>query len=297
MTSQGTTVDQRELDDLASNLQWVHNRRILLVSDSVDRYQSEYVCNRVGEVLVNGKRGKQSTAICHIPLFNLTFINWHVASTSMTRPDWWWVENMDIVPIETRWEKFYLPTLNETIGTNGHSPDLIMIHSSLWDHTFFVNAPQTAGGKVDFSRSLNWREMRFYMMRFKYLVSLLRDLYGADVPMLCRATTYKKSLLSNLSIHDLDRASRYVCHELGIEVMEFGSINQGFFQMYKDMVHVNRGPTSILWANMMFWYLFRVMGGVEVKGELVKMPPEIEVNRSAEWNRCHTSFMNKLYDL
>ncbi|KAK9350365.1 hypothetical protein V1523DRAFT_420076 [Lipomyces doorenjongii] len=283
-----------EREELENRLHWLRNRRILIVSDSVDRYQSEYICNRLGLELINSNKGRQTASWCHIPMWNLTLMNWHIASVSPTKPAWWWIQSMQIVNVEERWTEYYLPTLNDTIGMNGKSPDLILFHTGLWDHTYFIRAPEAIGGKASWARSLNWRELRFYMQRVRMVITMLREQFGDDVPIMCRSVTLKKSLPSNVSILNLDRAARFVCNELDIEIMEFGEIIRGYFEFYKDMVHIDRGPLSVLWANMVFWYLFRTQGGVEVRGDLIEMPSngtEI-VNVAKEWNTCHGDFMN-----
>ncbi|KAK9385512.1 hypothetical protein V1515DRAFT_607666 [Lipomyces mesembrius] len=283
-----------EREELENRLHWLRNRRILVVSDSVDRYQSEYICNRLGLELTHSKKGRQTASWCHIPMWNLTLMNWHIASVSPTKPAWWWIQSMEIVDVEERWTEYYLPTLNDTIGMNGKSPDLILFHTGLWDHTYFIRAPEAVGGKASWARSLNWRELRFYMQRVRMVITMLRQQFGDDVPIMCRSVTLKKSLPSNVSILNLDRAARFVCNELDIEIMEFGEIVRGYFEFYKDMVHIDRGPLSVLWANMMFWYLFRTQGGVEVRGDLKEMPTngtEI-VDVAKEWNTCHDDFMN-----
>ncbi|KAK9238644.1 hypothetical protein V1525DRAFT_101120 [Lipomyces kononenkoae] len=283
-----------ELEELENRLVWLRNRRILIVSDSVDRYQSEYICNRIGNGLTHSKQGRQTAAWCHIPAWNFTLMNWHIASVSPTRPSWWWVKEMAIVNVEERWTEYYLPTLKDTIGMNGKSPDLILFHTGLWDHTYFIRGPEALGQNATWSRSLNWRELRFYMQRMRMVVSMLRAQFGDDVPIMCRSVTLKRSLPSNVSILNLDRAARFVCNELDIEIMEFGEIIRGYFDFYKDTVHIDRGPLSVLWANMILWSLFRTQGGVEVRGELVKMPTNSTevVNVAEGWNRCHNDFMN-----
>ncbi|KAK9483911.1 hypothetical protein V1527DRAFT_484375 [Lipomyces starkeyi] len=283
-----------EREELDNRLYWLRNRRILIVSDSVDRYQSEYICHRLGLELTQSNKGSQTASWCHIPMWNLTLMNWHVASVSPTKPAWWWIQSMRIVDVEERWTEYYLPTLNDTIGMNGKSPDLILFHTGLWDHTYFIRAPEAVGGKASWARSLNWRELRFYMQRVRMVITMLRQQFGDDVPIMCRSVTLKKSVPSNVSILNLDRAARFVCNELDIEMMEFGEIIRGYFEFYKDMVHIDRGPLSVMWANMMFWYLFRTQGGVEVRGDLIEMPTkgtEI-VNVAKEWNTCHDDFMN-----
>ncbi|KAK9252046.1 hypothetical protein V1507DRAFT_462826 [Lipomyces tetrasporus] len=288
-----TADEDHEQAELEDGLFWLRDRRVLIVSDSVDRYQSEYICNRLDLAMTHSPHGRQTASWCHIPMWNLTFMNWHIASVSPTKPRWWWIETMKIVAVEDRWKEYYLPTLNDTIGMNGKSPDLILFHSGLWDHTFFIRAPEAVGGRVSFGRSLNWRELRFYMQRIRMVINMLREQFGDDVPMICRSVTLKKSLYSNVSIMNLDRAARFVCNELGVEMMEFGDIIRGYFQFYKDMVHIDRGPLSVMWANMMFWYLFRTQGGVEVRGRLTEMPANSTevVNVTAQWHRCHGEFM------
>ncbi|KAK9235561.1 hypothetical protein V1525DRAFT_409596 [Lipomyces kononenkoae] len=283
-----------EFRELEERLLWLRNRRVLIVSDSVDRYQSEYICNRLGLGLTHSKKGRQTAAWCHIPAWNLTLMNWHIASVSPTRPSWWWIEEMAVVSVEERWTEYYLPTLSDTIGMNGKSPDLILFHTGLWDHTYFIKGPEARGQNATWSRSLNWRELRFYMQRLRMVITMLRTQFGDDVPIMCRSVTLKKSLFSNVSILNLDRAARFVCNELDIEIMEFGEIITGYFEFYKDMVHIDRGPLSVLWANMIFFNLFRTQGGVEVRGELRKIPSNSTkvVNAAEGWNTCHNYFMN-----
>ncbi|KAK9321111.1 hypothetical protein V1517DRAFT_327248 [Lipomyces orientalis] len=289
-----TVDEQNEIKELEQRLFWVKHRRIVILSDSVERYQHAFLCGRLGQAPVIGPYGAQTTTWCHVPYLNFTVLHWHLSSTSTSRPDWWWLSEMKVVPIEERWKKYYLPTVNLTIGVNGKSPDLVIFQSSLWDHRMFVEARRADKHEfgLDLHRPLNWRELRFYMQRIRYIVGLFRELYGDDFPLLYRATTLRREKFGNVGLYDLGRAARFVAHELDIEIMEFGQMVQGYEQFYFDIVHIGKGPLSVLWANMVFWYLFRALGGVEVKGQLVRMPNESGPYKLIDnWDVCHDVYM------
>ncbi|KAK9466676.1 hypothetical protein V1512DRAFT_263183 [Lipomyces arxii] len=290
-----TKLEEAELQALEERLSWIRNTRVLIVSDSVDRYQATFMCDRFGEALVTGPTGHQTASWCHVPYWNFTVTNWHISSTSTTRPDWWWLKNMAVVPFERRWKEFYQGSVRDVIGMNGKSPDLLIFQTGIWDHKMFVTGRRAKDNAVDFNyqRSLNWREMRFYMQRVRKIIGMMRSTFGDDVPLLFRVTTLRQGDFENVGIHNIIRAARFVSRELNIEVMEFGSLVQGYFQFYIDQLHVGKGPLSVLWSNMMFWYLFRTQGGIEVKGELMKLPePQEQKNVVQNWKLCHDVFMN-----
>ncbi|KAK9469159.1 hypothetical protein V1512DRAFT_255618 [Lipomyces arxii] len=292
-TASSLNEDEKQLlFSLNADLEWLRDMRILFLSDSVDRYQIQYICERLDQPFRLGQGGIQATSSCHIPHLNVTFVNWHFASTSVSRPDWWWMKNMHTVKFEDRWDEIYKPTIPAVIGANGRSPDLILINAGLWDYTFFLNAPKNYDGPVKMDRSLNWRELKFYMQRLRHIIRLVRQEFGDNVPMICRTTTFKKSLYTNSAIFDLNRAQRFVCRDQDIEIFDYGDLVSGRFKMYKDMVHIARGPLSMLWSNMLFWYLYRVRGGVEYRGKLLEVPGPSYIDPSEGWKKCHTALMD-----
>ncbi|KAK9427607.1 hypothetical protein V1505DRAFT_402460 [Lipomyces doorenjongii] len=261
----------REYESLLS---WVKNRRMLMVSDSVDRFQTAFFCDLLDQAPVIGQ-GRHSTYWCHISYLNFTVMHWHIASFVTNRPPWGW------------WTKFFQPTFDKVVGMNGRSFDLIMLQSGLWDQQMYAFAYMTDNGEqeLDFSRPLNWPELRFYMQRERSLITVLRQQFGNDVPIVYRITWH-----SNL--HDINRAAQFVAHEIDMEIMDFGNMVHGHEHLYFDGAHLGRGTLSI-WANMWLWYLFRGQGGIEVKGRIVQMPSEDKpYNLSQNWNFCHEKFMN-----
>ncbi|KAK9476743.1 hypothetical protein V1514DRAFT_344378 [Lipomyces japonicus] len=130
----------KKLESLEQNLLWLRNSRVLLLSDFIDRYQSGFICNRIGSGLIIGRHGYQTTAHCTLKYWNATFMNLHVASLSTNRPEWWWIKEMTVVPFEERWDTFYNETIKEVVGMNGIGPDLIIVHSGLWDLSYFTTS-------------------------------------------------------------------------------------------------------------------------------------------------------------
>ncbi|KAJ8096606.1 hypothetical protein POJ06DRAFT_286825 [Lipomyces tetrasporus] len=250
---------------------------MLMISDSIDRFQSAFFCDLLDRAPVIGQ-GRHSTYWCHIPYLNFTLMHWHIASFVTNRPpcDWW--NNMRFVTVEERWTNFFQPTFDKVIGMNGRSPDLIMLQSGLWDQQMYAFAYMTDNGEKepDYSRPLNWAELRFYMQRER----------------MYRMSTFPREKSWHSTLHDINRAARFVAHETDMEIMDFGNMVHGQEHLYFDGAHLGRGALSI-WANMWLWYLFRGQGGIEVKGRIVQMPTEDKsYNLSQNWNFCHEKFMN-----
>ncbi|KAK9371926.1 uncharacterized protein V1513DRAFT_453989 [Lipomyces chichibuensis] len=284
----------RELREYESLLSWVKNRRMLMVSDSVDRFQLAFFCDRLDQPSVVGPQGRHSTQWCHVPYLNFTIVHWHISSFVTNRPSWWW-DRLRIVPLEERWTKFFLPTIDKLIGMNGISPDLVILQSGLWDQRMYAAAymQDNKQNELDYSRPLNWAELRFYMQRERTLVALLREQFGNDVPIVYRISTLQKSKTRNSNLHDINRAARFVAHETDMEIMNFGDMVHGHEHLYFDFVHIGAGPLSTVWANMLLAYLFRGQGGIEVKGRILQMPTEDkQYTVSKNWNFCHEKFMN-----
>ncbi|KAK9387293.1 hypothetical protein V1515DRAFT_601351 [Lipomyces mesembrius] len=283
----------REMREYESLLSWVKNRRMLMVSDSVDRFQTAFFCDLLDQAPVIGQ-GRHSTYWCHIPYLNVTLMHWHIASFVTNRPPWDWWRDMSVVTVEERWTEFFQPTFDKVIGMNGRSPDLIMLQSGLWDQQMYALAYMTDNGEQepDFSRPLNWPELRLYMQRERSLITLLRQQFGNDVPIVYRMSTLPRNKTWHGNLLDINRAARFVAHETDMEIMDFGNMVHGHEHLYFDGAHLGRGALSI-WANMWLWYMFRGQGGIEVKGRIVQMPTEDKpYNLSQNWNFCHEKFMN-----
>ncbi|KAJ8100069.1 hypothetical protein POJ06DRAFT_123093 [Lipomyces tetrasporus] len=297
---------------LEDRLYWVRDRRILLIADSVDRYMAIYMCNKLNGQFELGPAGFQTTAFCVIDHMNITITHWHVSSTYTSLPPWWWMKSTKTkyVAIEERWQEYYLPTVNQTIGKNGRSPDLVILQSGLWDQTMFAYAhnqllldqgkTKQFADKLDFMRPLNWEELNFYMHRISKFIGLIREQFGRDVPLVYRSMTHKSNGSETMGIHDLERAARFVCKELDVEYMEFGSLVAGHYDWYRDQVHLEDGPLSALWGNIVMWYLFRTQGGNEFKGAIQRMPPKgsfgsqtHDLTIAEAWKECHDVFMHR----
>ncbi|KAK9235094.1 hypothetical protein V1525DRAFT_410951 [Lipomyces kononenkoae] len=283
----------REMREYENLLSWIKNRRLLMVSDSVDRFQTAFFCDLLDQAPVIGQ-GQHSTYWCHIPYLNVTLMHWHIASFVTSRPPWGWWRDMKVVTVEERWTTFFEPTLDKVVGMNGRSPDLIMVQSGLWDQQMYGIAYMTDHGEKepDFSRPLNWAELRLYMQRERSLVARLRQQFGNDVPMVYRMSTLPRDQTWHSSLHDINQAARFVARETDMEIMDFGNMLHGHDHLYFDGAHLGPGALSI-WANMWLWYLFRGQGGVEVKGKIMQMPPEDKpYYLSQNWNFCHEIFVN-----
>ncbi|KAK9479738.1 hypothetical protein V1514DRAFT_327281 [Lipomyces japonicus] len=289
----------KELEALEEKLFWLRNSRVLLLSDSVDRYESGFVCFRFGGWLTISKHGYQTTADCTLKYWNATFMNWHLASLSTIRPEWWWMKDMKVVPFEQRWDAYYKETIKDIVGMNGIGPDLIIVNSALWDLSYFATGRKARGKtkELEFGRPLNWRELRFYMQRLRAVLNRMRTEFGDNVPMLFRGVTSRNDDPMRAGALNLDLASRFVCRDFGIEIMEFGRLIQGYTNFYKDDVHFALGPASVLWSNMVFWHLFRARGGIEVKGEILKLPSKTDeyVTPQDAWKKCHSKFIMGTY--
>ncbi|KAK9322198.1 hypothetical protein V1517DRAFT_260761 [Lipomyces orientalis] len=304
------TTEEKQLKvQLEDRLYWVRDRRILMLADSVDRYMAIYMCEELNGIFGLGPAGFQTTATCVINHLNVTFMHWHLSSTYTSVPPWWWMRGTKYVAIEERWQEYYLPTVKHTIGKNGLSPDLVLLQSGLWDQTMFAlahNQLLLQQGKTkkfsktpNFLRSLNWEEINFYMHRLAKIIDLIRSQFGSEVPIVFRSVTHKANGSETMSIYDIDRAARFVCKELDVEYMEYGSLVSGHYDWYRDKVHLKDGPLSALWGNIVMWYLFRTQGGNEFKGSIQRMPPNsslpYEHNITDAWNECHDVFMHKYF--
>ncbi|KAK9243743.1 hypothetical protein V1506DRAFT_477955 [Lipomyces tetrasporus] len=288
-----SAAESDELDELESRLAWIKHTRMLLLSDSVDRFEAHFLCERFDQRMKSSATS-HTISICHIPYWNFTISHWAITSTFTTLPPWWWLPTMGMVSIEDRWRKIYMPARSLTIGMNGQTPDLVAFQSGLWDHKAFIlgHAANQNLAEPDYGRDMNWRELRFYMQRVRRVVGILRETFGDTVPLLYRVTSPRKDEAENVGMHSLVRAARFVCRETDVETMEFGSLVQGFVEFYRDGLHVANGPLSVMWSNMMFWYLYRVKGGVEVKGQLLQPPTgQSALDVTENWDVCHQVYM------
>ncbi|KAK9453432.1 hypothetical protein V1511DRAFT_504704 [Dipodascopsis uninucleata] len=291
------TYTHKRKEYIDSQVDWLRNRRILMLSDSVDRYMAIHFCSAIGLEGVFGPGGKHTTAWCTVPSLNFTIYHWHVASMFTFRPDWWWMTEMEYVAWEDRLEHLYLDTLPEVIGMNGYSPDLILYQSSLWDLFAFVKNYQenfkTTEGSGSNKRQIHWSELEFYIQRSRVFIKSIRNLFGNDVPIMYRtAIQHRNAGITDLPLYNLDRAARFVAHQADIEIFDWGKMMAGFQDEFTDNMHVGLGPLSWLYSNMLMYYLFRALGGAEYRGKVVEWPSAKNITMDEAWGECHIYNMN-----
>lgn len=142
------------------------------------------------------------------------------------------------------------------------------------------------------SRPLFWAELDFYRARQIKFIKYFRDLFGADVPMMYRAAAPRREAgPAEISIYQLDKMARLVAAYHDIEVFDWGHTLHGYGEFYKDSIHVMNGPHATVYLNMMFYYLHRASGGIEVKGTIVQTPEQAKAiegyNPADAWARCN----------
>ncbi|KAK9477546.1 hypothetical protein V1514DRAFT_112434 [Lipomyces japonicus] len=283
---------------LFRRLNWIHNRRVLVLGDSVDRIMIQFFCEDYESHahFTQGSFGGQHTTYnCHIPSVNLTISHWHVASLYPMRPSWWWLDHIRLVAFEDRFEKLFKPVWDKVIGMNGQTPDLIIFQSGLWDERAFRESSRNfkypedeklskeqlekkmserrKSGLGKEGRQLAWDELVFFKSRMAKFMRYLREKFGAQTPMLYRSlTTRRDSNVADLATINMDRISRLIAQREGVEIFEWARLTSGFSDQYMDYLHVGRGPLSATWGNMMLYYLFRASGGINFNGTIERYP-------------------------
>ncbi|KAK9447290.1 uncharacterized protein V1518DRAFT_377266 [Limtongia smithiae] len=306
----GAKLTPAERATLEARTQWMHNKTILLVGDSTDRFLSMYLCQLgLGGNLSMAPGGRHSSSYCHVDWLNFTAISWHVASLYETKPSWWMAKEMEFVSWEDRWNKFFMPSLvmgdfSSPVPQPRVRPDLIVMQSGLWDHNVFVlgkagqerleakTEKEKTAVRPDFTRLLNYRELRYYLMRMDKVLGDLQKEFP-DTPLLCRSLTQRTNGDQNAGVHQLDVAFAYACRRRDVEMMPFGRIVRGLIgivDLFGDVVHFHEGPISSLYSNILFWYLNRASGGVEHRGKLVVKATDGPAT-TTKFSRCHNYCM------
>ncbi|KAF4984844.1 hypothetical protein FDECE_17011 [Fusarium decemcellulare] len=280
---EATVEDYASMKD-DSEFGWLWGRRILLFSDSVDRFMMQYFCEEFGSGMRQPR--PHTTATCTIPEFNLTFIHWHFAGTLQYRPDWWWMQDMDEIAFEERWDTLWAP-MNETIRGPTGQPDLILWQNGLWDQRAFWESGEANHEKDVYpmgtrARQLVWQEVRFVAARLKKFVQRIADEFPDSPTMFRSMTIHRVSDAGDASIYDLDRISRAVAEKAGHEVFEWGRIITSLSMLYKDKTHPGKGPASWLWGDMVLEYLARIGAA----GDEVRKP------YFDGWDACHSHLTN-----
>ncbi|KAK9240044.1 hypothetical protein V1525DRAFT_396701 [Lipomyces kononenkoae] len=287
--------------DLVRRVNWIHNRRVLVLGDSIDRFTVQFFCEDLHSAYQTTKNsaygGPHTTFSCTIPYLNFTIYTWHVASMYPMRPDWWWLSHIKHVAFEDRFEHLFKPVWNEVIGMNGHTPDLILFESGLWDERAFresyinqklpdditdnatrekLQAERQETGRGRNGRQLAWDELDFFKARMTKFVMYLRDKFGDTTPMMYRSlSTRRDSNKEDLPTINMDRVSRALMNHHGVEIFEWARLARGFSDEYFDYLHIGHGPLSVTWANMMLYYLFRSSGGIDYDGKLLRFPDPV----------------------
>ncbi|KAF4468217.1 hypothetical protein FALBO_4893 [Fusarium albosuccineum] len=274
-----------------AGLGWLWGRRVVMFSDSVDRFMTQYFCEEfrsIAQFPIEHVSARQAKALCNIPAFNLTLVYFHSAGSYTYKPDWWWIKHMEYVSWEERWDQHWRPHQEPIQGPNGR-PDLILWQNGLWDQRAFweggrgIHGPQDLMAKQD--RQIQWEEVRFAAARIKMIAQRLNDEFGADAPIMFRAlTTHRDGGMKNTVLFDLDRLGRAVAEQAGHEVFEWARIFTLFGKLYQDDIHPAKGPASWLWGNMVLEYLARSAGS-QVGGE--SRAPYFD-----GWDACHPDLLS-----
>ncbi|KAK9235096.1 hypothetical protein V1525DRAFT_285473 [Lipomyces kononenkoae] len=283
----------KTLRELDKKLYWLKNRSLLVVGDSVDETLVSHLCNSFGASLEYGPTNdsnETSIATCKIKEWNLTITHWQLGCVGSHCRTWATIESID-----QKWDRYFIPTSASVVGQNGASPDLVIFQLGLWGEQFFIDQYRKYihEKKLDYSRSLNVKELVVYKRVLGRTISKLRDIYGRHIPILYRTVALRNTEEPDAAALNLDRAARSACHELDVEIMDFGWLVRGYYSFYSDDVNIDKSPLSTLWVNMVFWYLFRTQGGVEVRGDLVRMA-DMYMTTADAWNMCHDTFMKDL---
>ncbi|KAK9330403.1 hypothetical protein V1520DRAFT_340744 [Lipomyces starkeyi] len=287
------------------HMSWTKNRRILLMGDSLDRNQLQYICEDMGHEFVEEGgpyRTKQTTAYCHIPLINITFVQWHIAGMYTFRPKWWWMP-MKLVSFEDRFKEIFEPvSMHRVIGPSGSGPDLILMQSGLWDQVAFLSGahfhrmqalPENNRTKFVIGRPrepLTVDQLRFVSKRFIKFVEFMKDVFGDNVPMMYRSSNVRKDGKDeDAGILSIDRMLRsLVTTRFNMEIFDWSRLAYGATSEYKDFIHFSKGRMSWLFSDMLLHYLFRASGGVEIEGVVKTWPQEKTMHDlKANWEVCH----------
>ncbi|KAK9455914.1 hypothetical protein V1511DRAFT_323216 [Dipodascopsis uninucleata] len=295
MSREADPTKKHLLRRVQKRVSFLQDKRVLLIADSVDRYVLMYLCEEVGETYIIDSP-RHTTARCHIPSLNFTLYHWHLASYYTYRPEWWWMKMMEIVPFEERFEKIFRKTLPDISGIDGR-PDLILFQTGLWDQVTFVKKylfDPTGNNYIDkkysdMNRQLSWGEIRYYADRMKQFIHHLRDVFGKDARIMFRSlSVHKQSDDRDLMMLNMDRVGRSLAYENDIEVFDWSKLITAFSSQWKDHVHLERGPMTWLYQNMLLSYIFRASGGVEIKGNITKWPYDFEREVEGDpWKTCH----------
>ncbi|KAJ4004714.1 hypothetical protein NW752_009620 [Fusarium irregulare] len=258
---------------------WLWGRRIILFSDSVDRFMMQFFCSEFKRPMQQPK--PHTIASCSIPEFNLTFTHWHHAGSMTYRPEWWWMDDMEEIAFEERWDKYWTPMYDQVRGPNNR-PDLILWQNGLWDQRAFWEAGE-ANHEMDVYpmgtrvRQLVWQEIRFAAARTRDFVERIQREFPGSPTMFRSMTVHRMSDATDASIYDLERLSRAIAARAGHEVFEWGRMITSLSMLYKDKTHPGKGPASWLWGNMVLEYLARVGGA----GDETRTP------YFDGWDECH----------
>ncbi|KAK9258231.1 hypothetical protein V1519DRAFT_470090 [Lipomyces tetrasporus] len=224
---------------------------LLVIGDSVDETLVSHLCNSNASLEYGPTNDSNETSIvtCNIKEWNLTITHWQLGCVGNHCRARETIESID-----QKWDRYFVPTSGSVVGQNGASPDLVIFQLGLWGEQFFVNQYRKYihGKKIDYSRTLNVRELVVYVRLLRRIISKLRDMYGHHIPILYRTVALKNTKEQGVVALNLDRVARYA----------------GYYSFYSDDVNIDKSPLRTLWVNMVLWYLFRTQGGVEVRGDL-----------------------------
>ncbi|KAK9459068.1 uncharacterized protein V1516DRAFT_613421, partial [Lipomyces oligophaga] len=275
-------------------INWIKNGRVLLLGNEVDKTMLQFICQTMHAK--HGSDKATGTAECSVPSLNFTLSYWPISSLTSSDTDWWVKSaQLDVSTLESRYRSTFESKLNEVIG-RGASPDLILIQPLFLEQTIFParkieKRATTLAEEGIITREATIPELAAYGRKFDQVIDFLYKVFGEGTVMMYRSAIVKQpGTAEELTfIKGLDSRGRSAALHRSIEVFEWGKFVQLFPEQDQTAMHKQKSTVSFLYADMMWHYLFRALGGVDRQGTITIWPIEraISITKQKLWAECH----------
>ncbi|CAH7666041.1 hypothetical protein BY996DRAFT_4575004 [Phakopsora pachyrhizi] len=243
-------------------LNFLRNRTILILGDSVDRNSLQHFCQLISRpIRLTTWGGSNQTDnldhrglphLCRIDELDFSAVNgFHYGMDDIDlfndpnrHPDW-----HSPGKFEDRLEELISPYLRSHIPGSRRKPSLVVWSSGLWDVAFFGTEDERRNSS--FHSALDRGRLDWWMSRARQTITSTRHHFPDSLLVMrmmhrVNGDSEETGWMQDVRVHQIREAQSELAREVDFfEVLDFGTIFEGY-QQYQEKVHPLPNPGSII---------------------------------------------------